>query len=77
MKSPFGAGWSLSTDTIAGGTSKVALTVSGSASDGQPALVMTDMITADFVAPWAGISFSPGTQPFQPANLGAANALRF
>lgn len=77
MKSPFGAGWSLSTDSIADGTSKVAVAVSGSAPGGQPALVLTGVITADFVAPWAGISFSPGAQPFQPANLSAANALRF
>ncbi len=76
LKSPFGSGWMPSTDSIAGGTSTIAIAVTGAAPGGQPALVMTGEIKSTFVAPWAGISFSPGTQPFQPGNIAAAKGLR-
>lgn len=77
ITAPFGAGWSSSTDAIAGGKSSVALSVAGAAPNGQPALVMTGELTPDFVAPWAGIAFSPGNAPFQPGNLSAAKTIRF
>lgn len=77
MKAPFGAGWTISTDSFVGGTSTVALIVTGTAPNGQPALVMTGEIKPGAIASWAGVSFSPAAQPFQPANLGAANAIRF
>lgn len=77
ITSPFGAGWAVSTDSIAGGKSTVALSVEGAAPNGQPALVMTGALTADFIAPWAGIALSPGAQPFAPANLSAGKVIRF
>ncbi|CAN5349505.1 hypothetical protein BH10PSE14_BH10PSE14_15260 [soil metagenome] len=77
LKAPFGTGWQVSTDSIAGGTSRVSLSVAGAAPDGNAALVMSGEVTADFIAPWAGVGFSPGAQPFTPADISAANALRF
>jgi imidazolonepropionase-like amidohydrolase len=77
LKAQFGAGWQVSTDSIAGGTSRVSLSVAGAAPDGNAALVMSGEVTADFIAPWAGVGFSPGAQPFAPADISAANALRF
>lgn len=77
ITAPFGSGWSVSTDSIAGGKSSVALTPGGGAPGGQPSLVMTGAVTADFIAPWAGIGFSPGAQPLRPTNIAAARAIRF
>lgn len=77
ITAPFGAGWQSSTDAIAGGKSSVALTVAGAAPNGEPALVMTGAITADFIAPWAGVAFAPAKIAFEPADLSAANAIRF
>ena len=77
ITAPFGSGWSVSTDSIAGGKSSVALTPGSGAPGGQPSLVMTGAVTADFFAPWAGIGFSPGVGPMQPANIAAARAIRF
>jgi imidazolonepropionase-like amidohydrolase len=77
LKAPFGAGWQVSTDSIAGGTSRVSLSVAGAAPDGNVALVMNGEVTADFVAPWAGVGFSPAPQPFAPADISAASGLRF
>lgn len=77
ITAPFGAGWSTSTDSIAGGKSSVTLTPGGGAPGGQPSLVMSGAVTGDFVAPWAGIGFNPGAQQFQPANIAAARAIRF
>ncbi len=77
IKSPFGAGWSESTDSIAGGASTLAIANGGAAPNGQPALVLTGEIKPGFIAPWAGIAFYPADQQFRPANLGKAKALRF
>lgn len=77
MAAPFGAGWSESTDSILGGSSSVTTTLGGIAPNGQAALVLTGAIKPGYIAPWAGIAFYPGAQPFRPANLSAAKALRF
>lgn len=77
IAAPFGSGWNTSTDSFVGGKSSVTLSPGGGAPNGQPSLVMTGALTDDFIAPWAGIGFSPGTKPFAPANLGAAKAIRF
>ncbi|MEG3086975.1 amidohydrolase family protein [Sphingomonas sp. PB4P5] len=76
MTSPFGAGWSVSTDTIMGGKSTLATALGGAAPNGQTALVVTGEIKPGYMAPWAGIAFYPADQQFQPANLGRAKALR-
>ena len=38
---------------------------------------MTGVLTSDFIAPWAGVAFSPGTTPLQPANISSARKIRF
>ncbi len=77
LTGPLGAGWQVSTDSIAGGTSVVALAAGGTAPKGQQALALDGVIKGDFIAPWAGVAFNPGAQPFQPGNLSAATAIRF
>ncbi len=77
ITSPFGAGWSESTDSIVGGSSTVAIALGGAAPNGQPSLVLTGEIKPGFIAPWAGIAFYPASQQFRPANLGHAKGLRF
>ena len=77
MTAPFGAGWTVSTDSFVGGTSTVALAVTGTAPNGQPALVMTGEVKAGSIASWAGVSFNPAAQPFQPANLSGVTGVRF
>lgn len=77
VKSPFGAGWDVSTDSIVGGNSTLAISIGDQAPNGQTALVLTGEIKPDYLAPWAGIAFYPADQQFRPANLGSAKALRF
>jgi len=74
----FGAGWSTSTDAIAGGKSQVEIgIVDGGALGSAKSLAIHGTISPAFAQPWAGVMFSPGTQPFQPANLSAKHELRF
>lgn len=77
VRSPFGAGWDVSTDSIVGGNSTLALSIGDKGPGGQTALVLTGEIKPDYLAPWAGIAFYPADQRFRPANLGGAKALRF
>ncbi len=71
MKSPFGKGWHTTTDSMVGGSSSVALSVAGDV------LAMSGDIKAGGFGQWAGISFNPADEPFKPANLSAASAIRF
>jgi imidazolonepropionase-like amidohydrolase len=74
----FGAGWSVSTDAMAGGASTAEMVVvDGGASGSAKSLSIRGTISAKFAQAWAGAMFSPGAQPFQPANLGAKHELHF
>jgi imidazolonepropionase-like amidohydrolase len=77
LASPFGRGWSSTTDSIAGGNSTVTFAMGDAAPDGQASLVMTGALNDGFIAPWAGVGFNPGAQPFAQTNLTNATALRF
>ena len=77
VKSPVGAGWGISTDSIMGGKSTLIIAVSGTAPNGQPALTLTGEVNPGFIAPWAGLAFYPGAKPFQAANISSAKVLRF
>jgi hypothetical protein len=77
-KTPFGAGWSETTDRIAGGKSTVALkVVSGGAHDSRGALRISGQITSDSRHPWAGAMFSPGSSPMSPADLSSKRVVAF
>jgi imidazolonepropionase-like amidohydrolase len=71
MKAPFGAGWGLTTDSIVGGESTVAL------SEAAGVLSIKGDVKAGGFAQWAGIAFNPAAEQFRPANLSTATAIRF
>jgi imidazolonepropionase-like amidohydrolase len=71
MASSYGAGWMGSNDMVAGGKSTSELTVV----DG--ALHIKGTIVGPLPYAWAGAMFSPGSQPFQPADLSSKKELRF
>jgi len=74
----FGAGWTVSTDSLAGGTSTAEIRViEGGANKSKGALEITGNVTNVFTYPWAGVMFSPGSAPFTPANLSSKKALHF
>ena len=74
----FGTGWMPNTDSFAGGTSTVAVAVTdGGANGSAKALRVSGTITVDFAQPWAGVMWSPGAQPMQPADLSSTSGLRF
>jgi len=74
----FGAGWSVSTDSIAGGKSTGAMdVVTGGANGSQHALDVSGNIDRGLPFAWAGVMFSPGPQPFAPANLSSKKTLTF
>jgi imidazolonepropionase-like amidohydrolase len=74
----FGAGWSVSTDSIAGGKSTGSMNViAGGANGSGHALDVSGEIDGSLPYAWAGIMFSPGPQPFAPANLSGKKTLTF
>jgi len=78
MKTQFGAGWSVSNDAMAGGKSAADMAIAdGGAQGSAHALSVRGTISDAFKSAWAGAMFSPGPQPFQPANLSSKRELRF
>jgi imidazolonepropionase-like amidohydrolase len=74
----FGAGWSVSTDQVAGGKSVARMeVVAGGAEGSGKALRVTGEAAPGYAFPWAGVLFSPGAAPMAPANLSARKALQF
>jgi imidazolonepropionase-like amidohydrolase len=74
----FGSGWSVSTDAIAGGKSSADLKwVAAGANGSKGAMQISGTISDAFAYAWAGAMFSPGSQPFVPANLSSKKAIRF
>ncbi len=69
--STFGLGWIVTTDAVAGGTSKADIKVV----DG--ALSITGEIVGPLPYAWAGAMFTPGKQMFQPADLSSKKTIRF
>jgi hypothetical protein len=77
-KARFGAGWSISTDQLAGGKSTAKMeVVSGGAEGSKSALRVTGEVSQGFAYPWSGVMFSPGPAPMAPANLSGRKALQF
>ena len=74
----FGAGWSVSTDSIAGGKSTAEMKLmEGGANGSKGALQVTGTISDALPYAWAGVMFSPGPAPFTPANLSEKKTLHF
>jgi hypothetical protein len=74
----FGAGWSISTDSIVGGKSTAKMKPeAGGANNSKFSLKVTGKIDGGLPFAWAGVMFSPGAQIFAPANLSANKTLRF
>lgn len=74
----FGAGWSVSTDSYAGGKSTADIKwIAGGAEGSKGALQISGTISDVFAYPWAGAFFSPGSGPMDPVNLSSKKAIRF
>jgi hypothetical protein len=74
----FGAGWSASTDAMAGGKSTAELdVVSGGPAGTSKSLRVHGAISDAFQQAWAGAMFSPGKQMFQPTNLASKREIHF
>jgi imidazolonepropionase-like amidohydrolase len=75
----FGAGWSTSTDAIAGGKATATLTPVGEGAHGSKgALAVRGTIPAgDIPQAWAGAQLWPGAARFQPADLSRCKGLAF
>ncbi len=77
-KARFGAGWSLSTDSVAGGKSQAKMeVVPGGAEGSKGALHISGEVVQAFAYPWAGAMFSPAGEPMAPANLSAHKSISF
>ena len=74
----FGAGWSVSTDSIVGGKSSAEMkAVAGGANDSKYSLEISGEIAGGLPFAWAGALFSPAEQIFAPANLAAKKNISF
>jgi imidazolonepropionase-like amidohydrolase len=74
----FGAGWSESTDQIAGGKSVAKMVVAPGGPEGsKSALRVSGEVLQGFAFPWSGAMFSPGATPMAPANLSSKKAIQF
>jgi hypothetical protein len=74
----FGTGWSVSTDSIAGGKSTAEMKPeAGGANNSKFSLKVTGKVDGGLPFAWAGVMFSPGAQIFAPANLSANKNLTF
>jgi len=74
----FGAGWTVSTDTIAGGKSTGEIKrVAGGANGDPGCLQISGTIDEAIPYAWSGALFAPGTRPFVPVNLSSKKAIHF
>jgi imidazolonepropionase-like amidohydrolase len=77
-RAKFGAGWLVTTDSMAGGKSVGKMeVVAGGAEGSKGALQVTGEVLQGFAFPWSGVMFSPGSAPMQPANLSSRKAIQF
>jgi imidazolonepropionase-like amidohydrolase len=74
----FGTAWDLSSDSIAGGKSTGAMkVVDGGANGDKHALDISGVIDGGLPYAWAGVMWSPGSQPFVPVNLSSKKSISF
>jgi hypothetical protein len=74
----FGSGWTVSTDTMAGGKSTAELKwMNPGANSSKGAMQISGTISDAFAYAWAGAMFSPGSHPFESVNLSSKKSIRF
>ncbi len=74
----FGAGWTLSTDQMAGGKSEAKMeVVQGGAEGSKGYLSVSGEVKAGFGFPWSGVLFSPGATMMAPVNLSTRKTIEF
>jgi hypothetical protein len=74
----YGSGWAVSTDQIAHGKSEARMKVVPGDSQGSVgALEVTWTIDGGLPYAWAGVMYSPGPGPMEPANLSGKKQIRF
>lgn len=79
LDATFGAGWTATTEAIAGGQSEARLSwVAHSAAEMPPGALRVAGETRDgFLFPWAGAMFCPGLAPMAAADLSATKGISF
>lgn len=78
MATTFGAGWSVSTDAMAGGKSTGELAVVDGGASGSAKSMEIRGTTSDAVPyAWAGAMFTPGAQMMTPVNLSTKKEIAF
>ncbi len=78
VNAKFGTAWMVSTDSIAGGKSTGDMKVIGGGSNGDKhALDISGLIDGGLPYAWAGVMWSPGSQPFVPVDLSAKKSISF
>lgn len=74
----FGTAWTLSTDTIAGGKSTGNMkVVDGGANGDKHSLDISGLIDGGLPYAWAGVMWSPGSQPFVAMDLSSKKNITF
>jgi imidazolonepropionase-like amidohydrolase len=74
----FGAGWTLSTDQMAGGKSEANMEVAPGGAEGSKGyLQVTGEVKEGYGFPWSGVLYSPGATMMAPVNLSARKAIQF
>jgi hypothetical protein len=74
----FGAGWMISTDTMAGGKSRAQMRLAERGAEGSTqALLVTGEIVPGGANLWAGTFFSPGPTMMAPADLSSSKGISF
>jgi hypothetical protein len=78
VESKFGAGWTVSTDSLRGGKSTARLElVDGGAQGSRKSLLISGNIVPESATNWAGALFSPGPMVMAPADLSSKKAIAF
>ena len=78
LSTSFGAGWMISTDTMAGGKSKAQMRLAeGGAEGSAQALLVTGEILPGGANLWAGAFFSPGPAMMAPVDLSSSKGISF
>ena len=74
----FGAGWTLSTDQMAGGKSEAKMEIAPGGAEGSKSyLQVTGEVKEGFGFPWSGALYSPGATMMAPVNLSGKKAIQF